>query len=91
MWETVLARRIQFAGIWILQTTLSFSIRDRRRVNTHTNTCVHTCTQTCEPHTRKDMCGQGGGDALYCTLSSTRRNVGPTYARVHCSNGELGA
>ena len=55
MWETVLARRIQFAGIWILQTTLSFSVRDRRRVNAHTDTCVHTCTQTCEPHTRKDV------------------------------------
>lgn len=71
MWETVLARRIQFAGIWILQTMLSFSVRDRRRVNTHTDTCVHTCTQTCEPHTRKDMCGQGGGHALYWALSST--------------------
>lgn len=55
MWETVLARRIQFAGIWILQMTLSFSVRDQRRVKKHTDTCVHTCTQTCEPHTRKDM------------------------------------
>lgn len=32
---------------------------------------MHICMQTCEPHTRKDMCGLGGGNALNCTSSST--------------------
>ena len=72
MWETRLARRIRFAGISILHTTLSFSVRYRRiNTYTHKHTGMHTCTQTHEPYTRKDMCGQGGGNALNCTSSST--------------------